>query len=46
MVVFNVISPLFRGYPEIKGKIFSPNVTDEAGSYYLAKKLGFGIWER
>ena len=33
MIVFNVFLPLFKGNPEIKVKIFSPNGTDEAGSY-------------
>ena len=33
MIVFNVISPLFKGKPEIKRVIFSPNGTDEAGFY-------------
>ena len=33
MVVFNVISPLFKGYPEIKVKNLQSQWADEAGSY-------------
>ena len=53
MVVFNGIPPHFKGKPEIKVKIFSPNGTDEAWSYcsfqdvypleIFAKELDFSI---
>ena len=35
MIVFNAISPLFKGDPEIKVKIFSSKGTDEAEFYCI-----------
>ena len=35
MIVFNVILPLFKGNLSLKVKIYSPNGTDEAGSYCM-----------
>ena len=38
MIVFNVISPLFKGEPEIKErKFFSPKGSNEAGFYCIYK---------